>query len=191
MNAQQLVNDAIKAVQDGRIPQCSDAALQDYLVAAEQWEAAGYPLTQTKLIIESIRHEKDRRQKERHQSQLLHEAERRHQELKTDVRRMFDENALDSDTKHAQSLAVSQEANFLSRKAIKIARGSVAATIIIGVGAVIVGHLDSTRTSMSPPSALPIREMPQLAPMPQTVLPTPKPIQTNPIVVATNVPAKK
>jgi hypothetical protein len=119
----------------------------------------------------------------------LEEQARLHRIQIANDRQLADDAALDNDKKHGQTLAISKEANQLSKRAILIACLSVLATVVIGVIGVIVAHLDSSRTSTSDTNAPRTKETAPQSATPQIVLPTPLPTPTN--LIATNAAQKK
>jgi len=193
-------NDGLSAVHESRLSQYNDAKLNDFLNAAQRWEASGNPISQTGLVINAVRHELNHRQKDRHykdsivelnriNKEALKEQNRLHGIQIENDRQLAKDAALDNDKKHGQTLAISKEANQLSKRAVLIAILSVVATVIIGGIGVIVAHLDSSRPSTSDTNAPRAKETSPQSAMPQIVLPTPKPTPTN--LIQTNVSQKK
>ncbi|MGP8201566.1 MAG: hypothetical protein ACLQU4_18915 [Limisphaerales bacterium] len=193
------INDIRAIVHSGQLGKCTEDQLKRMLVVIDHYDASNYP-HMTQGLREPVQNQLERVQRERHfkdstaeitrlHKEALEEQARLHRIQIANDRQLADDAALDNDKKHGQSLAISKEANQLSKRAILIAWLSVLATVVIGVIGVIVAHLDSSRTSTSDTNAPRIKETaPQLT-MPQIVPPMPKPTPTNSI--QTNAAQKK
>jgi hypothetical protein len=189
-NPQQLANDARALVHDGKLSECDEKLLQSMLDALRMFISSGQA-HMANGVIEHVEHELSRRRTEHRHNQHISELNRIHKEQLSEINRLSREASIDNDKKHGESLSISNQANALAKKAIRIALVSVLISVIIGVIAVFVAHLDRTRPSIAGTNASRTKEIPPPPTKPQIAAPTPQPIRTNAIPRTTNAPSKK